>query len=118
MSSKKYASVYAKEIAKKIMQDDDLACMPNCLDLAYKEVLASKYKSEEELSKDDNFLSNYVYNNEKIKEKIVTEYLKDLKNNNTPPIILNVKGDSVGVTSPTKPKDLSEAREIVARLFK
>ncbi|MBQ4557785.1 MAG: hypothetical protein IJA61_00205 [Clostridia bacterium] len=118
INTKKYASNFAKDIAKKIMQDDDLACMPNCLDLAYKDVLANKYKPEEEIIKDEKFLTDYVYNNSDIKSKIVSDYLRELKNNDIPPIILNIKGDSVGATSPTKPKSLSEAREIVSRLFK
>jgi len=112
------ANDFAVDIAKVIMQDEKLACMPNCLDLAYNKVLADRYKSEQDMARDDDFLEKYIYNDENIKSKIVSEYLAKIKNNTAPPIILKAKGDSVGVISPTKPKNLSEARMVVERLFK
>ncbi len=112
------ANDFAVDIARTLMQDEKLACMPNCLDLAYNKVLADRYKSEQDMARDDKFLEKYIYNNEDIKFKILTEYLAKIKNNTTPPIILKAKGDSVGVISPTKPKNLSEARLVVERLFK
>ena len=118
MADKPYASTFTQELAKTLMQDEKLSCEPNCLDLAYNKVLASHYKSVEEIVKDKEFLNNHVYNNEEIRSAILNDYLSKLKNNATPPIVLATKGDSVGVISPTKPKNLSEARKLVEQLFK
>ncbi len=117
LEENKYASDFAVDIAKTIMQDENLACMPNCLDLAYNKVVANRYRKESDLIADETFLADYVYSNDKIRSKIVSDYLTELKANTTPPIMIKAKGDSVGVISPTKPRNLSEAREIVERLF-
>lgn len=117
LSNNKYANDFAKDMAQTLMQDKDLACMPNCLDLAYNKVVAKKYLSQEDMAKDENFLNNYIYNNEEIRSKIVGGYLNDLKKNSAPPIVIQQRGDTVGVITPTKPKDLSEARKLVEQLF-
>ncbi len=111
------AKNFAEEISKMLFEDKDLACLPNSLEMAYAKVLASKYKSNEELINSSEFLDNYVYNNENIKNNIIKTYLKEVNNNQTPPIILNSKGASVGFVAPTKPKNLKEARLAVEKLF-
>ncbi|MBE5734873.1 MAG: hypothetical protein E7361_00245 [Clostridiales bacterium] len=117
LKDKKYADDFAVDIARTIMEDEKLACMPNCLDLAYNKVVANRYKKESDLVQDDDFLSKYIYDNDKIKSKIISDYIKELKSNTTPPIMIKSKGDSVGLISPTKPRNMSEAKEIVERLF-
>lgn len=117
MEDKPYAKNFAQAVAKTLMNDHDLACQPNCLELAYNKVLASNYSSYEDMSKNRDFLENYIFNNEEIKSKILNEYLSALKKNTAPPIVLSAKGDSVGVISPTKPKNLGEARKLVEQLF-
>lgn len=111
------AKNFAEEISKVLFEDKDLACLPNSLELAYAKVLASKYKSNEELINSSEFLENYVYNNENIKNNIIKTYLKEVYNNQTPPIVLNSKGSSVGFVAPSKPKNLKEARLAVEKLF-
>lgn len=111
------AKGFAEEISKMLFEDKDLACLPNSLELAYAKVLASKYKSNEELINNSEFLENYIYNNENIKNNIIKTYLKEVNNNSTPPIILNSKGSSVGFVAPNKPKNLKEARLAVEKLF-
>ncbi len=118
LDSNQSARQYAKEIAKTIMQDHELACMSNCLDLAYNKVVASKYRPEQELVDDETFLNNYIYNNDNIKSKILAQYLSSLKSNTTPPLILKSGGESVGVISPTKPKSMGEAKILVEKMFK
>ena len=117
MQDKPYANTFAKEVAKTLMQDEKLAKEANCLDLAYNKVLANHYKSVDEIAKDKNFLNDYIFNNEEVKSKILNEYLSGLKHNTVAPIVLNTRGESVGLISPTKPKNLSEARRLVEQLF-
>lgn len=117
LSNNSEAKDFAEEISKILFEDKDLACLPNSLELAYAKVLASKYRSNEELVKDDQFLENFIYNDEKIKNTIIKKYLSEVNNNHVPPIVLNSKGTTVGFVAPEKPKNLSEAKLAVERLF-
>ena len=117
LANSRYGTQFAKEIARTLMQDKQLASMPNCLELAYNQVVASKYQSKEDMLSDEDYLNNYIYNNDKVKSTIISNYLQDLKDNSAPPIILQ-SGGAVGLNSPTKVKDFSEAKKIVERLFK
>ena len=117
MASKPHAKDFSYEVAKTLMQDEKMASEPNCLDLAYNKVLANHYVSKDELIKDKDFVDNYILNNENIKSKILDNYLSGLKKNSTPPIVIAQKGDSVGIISPTKPKTLREAKDMVTKLF-
>ena len=118
LDKNKYAKDFAKDMARTLMENKEMACMSNCLDLAYKDVLASNYVSQKDMAQDEIFLNNYILNNDKIKSKIITNYLNDLKNNSAPPIVIQSKGDNVGVISPTRPKNMSEAKKIVEQMFK
>ena len=107
LDKNKYAKDFAKDMARTLMENKEMACMSNCLDLAYKDVLASKYVSQKDIAQDEIFLNNYILNNDKIKSKIITNYLNDLKNNSAPLIVIQSKVDNVGVISPTIPKNIS-----------
>ena len=117
LSKNEKARSFASEISEVLFQDKDLACMPNSLELAYAKVLANKYKSNDELIESENFLNDYVYNNEKIVGNIINKYLSNVNTNKVPPIVLNVKGSSVGFVAPTSPNSLSDAKTIVEKLF-
>ena len=111
------AKKFAGEISQMLHEDKDLACLPNSLELAYAKILASKYKSNEELVEDNNFLTNHIYNNEKIVETIIKKYISEVNNKNIPPIILNPKASSVGFVAPAQPNNLGEAKALVEKLF-
>lgn len=112
------AQKFAGEIMDVLTSDKVLASAKNSLDLAYDRVVASKYKSEEELLLDDNFVNNYVLNNEKIKKTIINNYLDEIKKNKSPQLINSTKTGSLGVTPTKKPSSLSEAMAMAEKLFK
>lgn len=111
------ASEFASEIVNEILMDKDLAFSPNSLTNAYNKILASKYIPKQNLLEDDDFVNNYILTNEKIKEKIINNYIKNL-NNNTPKVISSSHLSSVGLTPNKKPTTLEEAKLLAKNMFK
>jgi len=112
------AQTFAKDIAKELMQDSEMAKSKNALELAYAKVLSKNFKSEDRLLEDNSFIENKILKNEKIKSRIINEYLDDISKKKTPPVVLNGKGSSLGFSVQEKPKTLEEAMKIVEKMFK
>lgn len=112
------AKNYATDIMNVLLQDKVLASMPNSLELAFNKVKAQKYRSEEELVSDSNFLQNYVLNNDEIKKTIISNYLNTLKKNKSPQLINSTLTGSLGVMPQKKANSLNEAKELAKKLFK
>lgn len=109
INAHKYAKDYTKQIAEILTSDEELAKKDDALGLAYSMVLENNFKSKEELVNDEEFLNEFVFSSEKIKEKIIEEYLQNITQNKTVPLISNVRG-SASVPSPKfQPKSLKEA---------
>jgi len=106
---------YREEIAGEIMKDEALARDKQCLKIALDRVLASKYRQPEELLGDENFINNFVTNNEKVREKIIGEYLESLNLHKSPDVIKK-KGD-IPLSPVTRPKTIKEAGEMAAKLL-
>lgn len=117
LQSNNHANNYASEIMEILIQDKVMASAPNSLELAFNKILASKYKSEEQLAFDETFLEKHIYSNKVIKDKIIAEYVKELKKNKSPQIINTSKTGSLNLTPNLKPSNISEAGEIVKKLF-
>ena len=111
------AQPFAKEIAKELMQDRSMAENKNALELAYAKVLSKNYKSEDSLLEDNTFLENKILNNEKIKSRIINDYLEEISNKKTAPVVLNSKGSTVGFSIEEKPKTFEEAMKVVQKMF-
>ncbi len=111
------ANEFASEIVNEILKDKDLANNPNSLSIAYNKILASKYIPKQNLLEDEDFINNYILTNEKIKEKIISNYIKKL-NNNIPKVIASSHLSSVGLTPNKKPTTLEEARVLANNMFK
>ena len=111
------ANEFASEIVNEILKDKDLANNPNSLSIAYNKILASKYIPKQNLLEDEDFINNYILTNEKINEKIISNYIKKL-NNNTPKVIASSHLSSVGLTPNKKPTTLEEARVLANNMFK
>lgn len=104
-----HAKDFLNDIAKALVEDENLAKKEDALELAYSKVLKDNFKTKEELASDDNFLNDYIFNNEEIKNKIIENYLNDVQNNKTVPLMINRNG-SLSVSSPRFiPKNLKEA---------
>ena len=116
---KKYknASSFSKDISNEILSDKDLAILPNSLEVAYGRVLGKHFKTNEELIRDENFLDEYVFNNKEIKEKIIKDYLKEIRNKNNNPLFVSSSQGTVTGINNAQPKTLQEAKLMTEKLF-
>lgn len=112
------AKSFANSIVEEIYNDPSLSNNNKSLEVAYSRVLAKKYKPESELVTDDEFLNKHIFNNKKITQKIVLDYLNGLKNSNTPPVIVSSKGAHLGAGLLEKPQNLNEAKAIFEKMLK
>lgn len=112
------AKIYASEISEVLKTDKVIAQSENSLNLAYQKVLASKFRTNEELIKDENFLNNYILQNSEVKEKVFQEYLTNLLNKKSVPLMMQNKGSNFTVVASSKPKSLKEAKKFAEALIK
>ena len=117
LSSHVAAQNYAKDIAKELMQDSEMAKSKNALELAYAKVLSKNFRSEDSLLEDATFVENKILKNEKIRSRIINEYLDELSKKKAPPMVLSGKGSSLGFSIQDKPKTLEDAMKIVEKMF-
>ena len=109
LNSHQLAKNYTKQIAEVLSSDEELAKKEDALNIAYSIVLEKNFKTKEELAKDEEFLNEFVFGSDLIKEKIIEEYLQNITSNKTVPLISNVRG-TASVPSPRfQPKSLKEA---------
>lgn len=111
------AKQFANEISKVISSDKVLASSENSLELAYEKVKASKFKTNDELVNDQNFVDGYILTNPAIKEKIIGDYLSKIVSNKGVPLMSNYGGGNVMVTPKNKPSSIKEAGDYMVALL-
>lgn len=80
-------------------------------------LLVENFKSPDEMVKDEHFLSNYIFNNNSIKETILEEYLLKLKS--APNIkVATSFNSSIPATPPNVVKTIKEAGNIAKSIIK
>ena len=65
----------------------------------------------------DPIVNQYVLSDENVKNKIIEEYLSQLKNNQPPKVMPSQGGVSVSGVLPDRPSTLAEAKKIVDKMF-
>ncbi len=78
------AKPFAKDIAVKILEQPDLKNDKNCLSVALIQVLIDKFKTPEQLMQDGQFLNDYVLSSSKVKDAVIGEYLKSIRDGQPP----------------------------------
>lgn len=113
------AKKHAKEIYEILKSDKNLASSPKCLEYAFAICKNSHQKVDtENLLNDPQFLSEHIFSNNEIKEKIIKEYLLSLKNGNQMPRFISGTTQNVSVTIPeNKPKTIKDASNILRKLL-
>ena len=111
------ASEYSNEIALLIANNKEIASSKNPLDSAWSEYTKQNFISGKNLIEDETFLQNYVYNNQKIKDKILSNYFSSINIEPSPNLIANQKGSSVVLTNTNKPKSIRETGKLVEDMF-
>lgn len=110
------AKDFIDEISEVLSCDKVLAQSQNSLELAYAKVLDNKYKPADEIIKDDNFINQVVLKDKNIREKIIEDYLSEISNKKTVPL-MSRQGESL-LTPNSKPKNLEDAGRVAKALFK
>ncbi|MBQ8431029.1 MAG: hypothetical protein IJX26_03720 [Clostridia bacterium] len=106
-----------KEKLKQSLADID---SDNYVELAEQnliKLLAENYQSPENLIKNEEFLSNYVLNNEEVKTVIIKEYLSKLKSVPNVKVTTNFNS-SIPASPPNVVKTISEAGSIAKSIIK
>lgn len=109
------AERFSEEIADQILNDDALARDKHCLERALNRVLAGKYRLPEELIGDEDFLNSHIFPNERITERIISDYLEKVSQINPPDMI--IKKGEISLSPLSRPKTLAEAGEMAKKIF-
>ena len=77
-------------------------------------LMSSSYKKAEDYAVDEEFLNNYIFSNDEIKNKIVKDYLSKVTQNS--PIKIN--SSSIPLTPPRVPTTIEEAGKLAKSIIK
>ena len=106
------AKEYVEEIKKRF--SSTATKQQNPYSVAWAEVVLSHLK---EGSLSDTIINQYVLSDEKVKNKIIEEYLTGLTNSNPPIIMSSQSGERLSGVLPDSPKSLAEAKRIMSKMF-
>ncbi len=101
------AKVFSKDIANEIISHPELKKDKNCLSIALTRTLVSKFRTPEQLLSDGQFLNDYVLKSQAVKDAVIAEYLRDVRDGK-PPLVLGGGGKQFA-TSAKSPKTIEEA---------
>lgn len=85
------AKPFARDIARKILDKPELKQDKNCLNIALMQVLIDKFRTPEQLMQDGQFLNDFVLSSSKVKDAVISAYLKDIRDGQ-PPKTLSADG--------------------------
>ncbi|MBR6779081.1 MAG: hypothetical protein IKM43_02935 [Clostridia bacterium] len=78
-------------------------------------LISNNYKTAQDYVSDDEFLNNYIYSNQTIKDKIVKEYLSNVTQNT--PIKMQTSAN-FALTPPKQPTTIQEAGRLAKSIIK
>lgn len=110
------ANEYKQEISNEILKDKNLQQSENCLDLAWARVMEKEFKPVKQILNDEEFVNSQILSNEKIKQKIIEDYITSLSKTNPPKTISSV-GGTTSFSANKQALNLSDAKDIVAEMF-
>lgn len=79
-------------------------------------LISQSYKSAQDFSQDEEFLNNYIFSNQEIKDKIVKDYLSKVTQNS--PIKVENGSSSISLTPPKTPTNIKEAGYLAKSIIK
>ena len=80
------------------------------------DLIGKSYKTAQDYSQDEEFLNNYIFSNQDIKDKIVKEYLSKVTQNS--PIKVENGAKSITLTPPKMPITIEEAGKLAKSIIK
>ena len=111
------AQKFSNEIAELIFNNEEIKNSKNPFDTAWGELAKKNFKSKEELVRDNDFLQNYIFNNDDIKNKIVKDYFSSINFSEAPTLISTQRGSNMVLAPNSKPKTLKDATKLVEDMF-
>lgn len=109
---------YKKEVMEILENNNDLSNLPNKNQIAFKIIKEAERKTAENLNNQD-YVDKYIESNEKIKEKIISNYLSSLNNTSTAPKVISGNSSNIYFSPSLElPKTLKDAGEILTKMLK
>lgn len=105
------AKPFSSALKKSLAESEDADIKEEAI-----RMIANNYKSAQEFSQDEEFLNNYIFSNQDIKEKIVKEYLSKITQNS--PIKVENGGGNISLTPPKVPTTIQEAGKLAKSIIK
>lgn len=112
LSKSQEAAPYADELKNMALKQDG---KPD-FDKLYAALAVAKLESGES-KKENPIIQKYVFQDEELKNFVVENYMKQLKNQRPPIVISSDVGERVTGQKPATPKSLEEAKKLVEELF-
>ncbi len=79
-------------------------------------LISNNYKRAEDYASDSEFLNNYIYSNQEIKDKIVRDYLSKITQNS--PIKVESSASTIPLTPAKMPTTIQEAGRLAKNIIK
>ncbi|MBO4472650.1 MAG: hypothetical protein J5765_02450 [Clostridia bacterium] len=111
------AEEYTAEIASILKQDAELAGQDACLEIALARAIAKGYKPPESKIEDETFLEKYVYTSDKIRDRVVGDYLAGLSPLVGAPRTIP-QGGAAAILPPSRPTTIEEAGAMAEKMLK
>ena len=105
------AKPFSSALKESLSQNENADIKDEALNL-----ISKSYKSAEFYSQDEEFLNNYIFSNQEIKDKIVRDYLSKITQNS--PIKVDNGGSSITLTPPKQPATIQEAGKLAKSIIK
>ena len=109
----KFESVkpFSVELKESLTNDENLNLETEALKL-----ISKSYKQAKDYAEDEEFLKNYIYSNNQIKEKIIKDYLKNITQSS--PIKFCSSASNLALTPPNAPSTIKEAGALAKSIIK
>ena len=105
------AKPFSSALKESLAQNENADIKDEALNL-----ISKSYKTAKDFSQDEEFLNNYIFSNQEIKDKIVKEYLSKVTQNSA--IKVENGGGSITLTPPKKPTTIKEAGRMAKSIIK
>lgn len=112
------AKEFEEEISKLVSSDSKIASSKTPLEDALTKVKSQKYVPFAQLAKDKDFLDKYIFSNQQINKKIITDYLDYVASQQVMPLISSKSGAGTFASPVKKPQTLQDAGKMAEAYFK
>ena len=111
------AQQFEEDISKLVSSDPQILASKTPLEDALTKVKSSKFVPYQELVKDKDFLDKYIFSNQDINKKIITDYLDYVASQQVMPLISSKSGTGTFASPVKKPRTLQDAGKMAEAYF-